>query len=418
MDFIQEYLSYVGKTEAPYTFHRWAAIGGIGALLGKSVWFDHGGFRIYPNMYIQLFGVAGSRKSTSIKRFVKLLKAVGYKDFSAEKTSKEKFIEWLSAKDAAGVEGEEDSDGMALWQGLDGPGSDHVTRAMIAADEFTDFFSTNILDFLSFLGVMWDYEGSYEHSTRAGGSVVVTNPCISILSGNTPTMLAHTIPPEALGQGFFSRTVVVYGEETGIKIAFPTPPDDNSTIELVKKLKEITSLVDGRIKITKAALDLCEKIYLTWSRLDDPRLDGYGNRRFNQLLKLCIIHCVADGKKQLEPVHVIRANTVLTRAEMEMPKALGEFGSGKFAGVTSQILKVLETTSKPMTISMIWEFVHQDLDRVSSLSDLIMGLAQAKKIQVVNGGFLLNRSVESLVAKTGEFVDWNYLTLQERSILK
>lgn len=409
-DFIERYINYVGRSEAPTTFHRWSALGGVGAYLGKSVWFEHGGFRVYPNLYIQLFGVPGSRKSTSIKKFVSLLKAAGYTDFAAEKTSKEKFIEWLSAKGSAAAE-----DDMDLWSTIDG--TQDSTDALIAADEFTDFFSTNILDFLSFLGVMWDHEGHYEHSTRAGGSVIINNPCISILSGNTPIMLAKTIPPEAIGQGFFSRTIVVYGEETGIKIAFPPAPSDSERDRIVSELMSLRTVTSGAIQMSRDALDICEQIYLTWKRIKDPRFDGYGNRRFNQLLKLCIIHAIAAHSEEIKKVHVIRANTVLTRAEQEMVKALGEFGEARNAAVTNKILKILNAASEPVTINQLWAQVHTDLDRLNALSEILTGLVHAKKAQVVGGNFLPIREVKELDLNATKFVNWNYLTKQERDVI-
>lgn len=409
VDFIGRYLNYIGESEAPVVFHRWSALGGLGAWLGKSVWFEHGGFKIYPNLYIQLFGLAGSRKSTSIKRMTSLLKQAGYADFSVEKTSKEKFIEWLSSRGQL-----EEGD---LWSGLDMDGSS--TNALIAADEFTDFFSTNILDFLSFLGVMWDYEGQYEHSTRAGGSVVINNPCISILSGNTPTMLAKTIPPEAIGQGFFSRTIVVYGEETGIKIAFPVKPSEAATAAMIDELKELRAVTSGPMSTTEEALAACEEIYVGWHRLTDPRFEGYGNRRFNQLLKLSIIHAIAAHSDVIDVEHVVRANTVLTRAEKEMAKALGEFGTSKNAAVIHKITRIIETTRKPLSISDIWAHVHTDLDRVAMLSEILSGLLHAGKIQSDDQGrgLLPIKHREELVQKSQKWLNWDYLSEQERAVI-
>lgn len=410
-DFISRYLNYVGYTEVPLVFHRWSAIAGIGALLGKSVWFEHGAFKVYPNMYVQLFGEAGARKSTGIKLFGKILRSAGFQDFAAEKTSKEKFIEWMADRAVS----EEDAE---LWGEL---GGSDTCNVLISADEFNDFFSTNILDFLSFLGVMWDYEGDYEHSTRSGGSVRVNSPCISILSGNTPTTFAKTIPPEAIGQGFFSRVVGVYAEPTGIRIAFPVPPQEEATEAIAAELATLKGVHSGAMIMEPEAMELLEAIYLGWTGLDDPRFNGYGNRRFNQLLKLTIIHTIAAHTGTVDIEHVLRANTVLTRAEADMTKALGEFGLSKNAAVNSTILAYLDKCTKPVTVQELWGIVHQDLDRMDVLANIIGGLVRAGKITVEGEGLLPVKVVKELEATGREaesYLDWGYLSSQERELRK
>lgn len=410
-DFISRYLNYVGYTEVPLVFHRWSAIAGIGALLGKSVWFEHGAFKVYPNMYVQLFGEAGSRKSTGIKLFGKILRSAGFQDFAAEKTSKEKFIEWMADR----AINDEDAE---LWGEL---GGSDTCNVLISADEFNDFFSTNILDFLSFLGVMWDYEGDYEHSTRSGGTVKVSNPCISILSGNTPTTFAKTIPPEAIGQGFFSRVVGVFAEPTGIRIAFPVPPTDEATEAIAAELASLKAVHSGPMIMTPEAMELLESIYLGWKGLDDPRFNGYGNRRFNQLLKLTIIHTIAAHTGEVDIIHVLRANTVLTRVEADMSKALGEFGLSKNAAVNSTILAYLDKCTAPVSIQELWGLVHQDLDRMDVLANIVSGLVRAGKVVIEGEGLLPRRVVQELEPTGRElnsFLDWGYLSEQERELIK
>lgn len=91
-DFFSSYIEYCGKTEVPAIFNRWAAITGLGAMLGRQYHFDHGHFHIYPNTYCMLIGSAGTRKGTAIKLMRKLIEQTGYTRFAAERTSKEKFL--------------------------------------------------------------------------------------------------------------------------------------------------------------------------------------------------------------------------------------------------------------------------------------------------------------------------------------
>ena len=97
--FIRQYLSYVGETEAPIFYHRWAAISMVGAYLGRQYSFSLGHFELYTNMYIMLIGEPGTRKSTAIKIAKKIITAAGFDKISGDKTSKEKFM-----LDLAGIE--------------------------------------------------------------------------------------------------------------------------------------------------------------------------------------------------------------------------------------------------------------------------------------------------------------------------
>lgn len=87
-DFFDLYLEYTRDTEATATFHRWAAIVGIGAFLERNIWIQHGANKHYPNHYVMFLGESGSRKSAAIKGFVRILRAAGYKTFAAEKHPK------------------------------------------------------------------------------------------------------------------------------------------------------------------------------------------------------------------------------------------------------------------------------------------------------------------------------------------
>src|SRR6187402_2504281 len=86
------YFEYVKDTESPKVYHRWSIISAVATALGRRCWLPFGANRIFPNMYIMLVGNPGTRKSVAIKGVRKVLSAAGYDKFSAERTSKEKFL--------------------------------------------------------------------------------------------------------------------------------------------------------------------------------------------------------------------------------------------------------------------------------------------------------------------------------------
>lgn len=414
-DFFSEYIAYTSDTEAPTIFHRWAAISAVGALLGRNFFVPHGHFVIYPNLYCMLLGVPATRKSTAVKIAKKLVRMAGYTAFAADKSTKEKFILDLAGQDFDPATKETSILEQNLWGPENSDLESQVTEMYVMADEFNDFFGNNILDFVSFLGNLWDYNGVFENKVKNSSSVKIPNPTISILGGNTPTGFSLAFPPEIIGQGFFSRLLLIYAEPTGKRITFPKEPPLEQTTQLVKHMMEIRARVLGKAILTPGAEHLLDKIYKHWKGIDDVRFDSYCNRRLNHLLKLCLIHAAAGGSNTLTEEVVVYAHTVLCHAEHFMPKALGEFGKAKYADTSHKVISIIEQNpDRITTIKEIWKKVHNDLESMNQLSEILRKLLGAEKIQSVKGGFLPNR--KTLTQYIDGTVDFSLLTENERNM--
>lgn len=413
-DFLSNYISYCGRTEVPAVFNRWAAITGLGAFLGRQYHFDHGHFHIQPNIYCMLIGSAGTRKGTAIKLMKKLLEQTGYKSFAAERTSKEKFLLDLAGE---GDSGELLSPQELLDQNIFGDsGAKSDCEMFVAIDEFNDFIGNGNIEFISMLGNMWDYNGLYKNRIKTGKSVEINNPTISIIGGNTPTGFSLAFPTDILGQGFFSRLLLIYADRTDRKITFPPPPTAEATGRLLEQLSRIKSASFGTAKITDGAEKCLDRIYRSQAGLDDVRFESYSNRRFTHLLKLCIITSASRGVSEIAESDVRYANTILTYVERNMPRALGEFGKAKHSDVSHKIIQLADTTHQILTFKMIWKHVSNDLEKMADLGVLLQNLVAAEKLQQVgNQGFL---PVKKLIADTDEStIDYSLLSDEERKLI-
>lgn len=407
-DFINLYLKYRANTEPPVFFHRWSILSAIGAYLGRDVGFELGDFTIHPNMYVMLIGVPGTRKSTAIKLAKKLLERAGYDHFSADKSSKEKFI-----LDLAGDEGISDDAADLINSNLWGESNVSSSREMfVACDEFNNFIGNGNLEFVSLLGELWDFSGTYSNRIKNGKSVNIHNPTVSILGGNTPTGFSLAFPSQAIGQGFFSRLILVYSDPSPRKITFPERASDEDTKYLTEQFLRIKYISSCNPCIaTDSAKLLLDKIYRQDNAIDDVRFEHYRNRRFTHLLKLCLIHTYADFRFEITEEDVICANTILTHTERYMPKALGEFGEAKHAKVVHKIISALEGSYRVMNIQDIWKHVSQDLDKPNDLTGILGGLVYAGKVLKVPDGFLAKRS--HMEARYDDTVDYGFLSDEE-----
>jgi len=416
-DFFSTYFSYVGDTESPAIFHRWSAISSVGAFLGRDYGLNHGHFTLYPNIYSMLIGSPGTRKSTSIKLMKSLLMQSGFTKIAAEKTTKEKFLMDLAGEDGSETGKPEDILDTNLWgQDDENLASAPPAELFIMADEFNDFFGNGNIEFISLLGTLWDFSGVYRNRVKHGKSISIPNPTISILGGNTPTGFSLAFPTEILGQGFFSRILLIYGEPSGKRIPFPSLPTVEDTKVMVEMLKEIKKCARGMAEITPIAKKLLEKVYTSWRGVDDVRFESYSNRRFTHLLKLCLIFSAARFDSKISETDVVYANTVLTHTESLMPKALGEFGKAKHSDVAHKIITVLDKAVKPLVFKEIWKEVHNDLDKATDLSSLLQNLMVAEKIQSTQGGFLRKRKEFEEVST--DLIDYDLLTKEEREMSK
>lgn len=412
-DFFTSYFEFIKDTEAPKFFHRWSVIASIGALLTRQFYLRHGNNTIYPNLYCMLIGNPGVRKSTAIKTIKKIIRKSGYTTIAADKTSKEKFL-----IDLGNMKGEQEEDILEqnIWSGQQ-ENTAEFSELFIMADEFNDFMGNGNIEFASLLGNLWDYSGVYESRLKNSKSVFIPNPTISILAGNTPTGFSLAFPPEIMGQGFFSRLLLIYGEPTGRKIAFPRVPEEIEIEALADKLCRIKDTAIGEVTLSKITEKLLSKIYHEWSGVRDVRFEAYSNRRFDQLIKLCLIHAAARYSAAVDEQDVIYSNTVLTHTEHLMPKALGEFGKAKNSDVSNKLMQLLDSTTAPLSIKDLWKNVHTDLEKMNDLTELLRNLVIADKIQTVDGGFLpKKRLIQDM--SSNSCIDYSLLTEEERGASK
>lgn len=423
--FLDLYLHYRKETEPPYNYHRWCAIAGVAAVLGRDFHLQFGSDKIYPNVYTMLVGESGSRKSTAIRHMRKILTAAGHTAYAPDKTTKEKFLLDLQgeSEDLHTVGGNSRAYDRTTAENLWGTKAAHdgVARCvLIAADELIDFLGQSNIDFCAMLGQLWDYDGVYESRVKNGRSVAVPDPTITTLLGSTPQNIVLMFPTELIGQGWFSRLLIIHGEKSDRKYTIPPTPPAEETAKVVEFLKKIQQQIRGSAEVTPEAHAILHEIYHSWQDIPDVRFRNYSTRRFTQLLKVTLIRAASRLSKRIDAADITWSNTILSAAEHSMPKALGEFGKGKHSAVADKILRILAGKSEPLGIKDFWKEVHKDLDKPTDLAIILQSLEQADKIFTARNE--VTHKVMGWMLKPGKqraesFVDWSLLTEEERKML-
>lgn len=427
-DFLSQYLRYTTDTESHKVYHRWSAITSIGALLGRHKYISFGHGKIYANFYCMLLGEPGARKSSAIKLIKKLLSSSGYETFSADRSSREKFLLDLSGYEDDEVSSlvkatkrGEDVTETQLW----GSNSKREpAEVFIVADEFNEFVSAGNVDFYTTLGNLWDWDDegrNFEDKVKNSKSVSIYQPTVSLLGGNTQENFARAFPPEILGHGFLSRLLLIHGIPSGRKIAFPTTPTQEATAAIIGRISSMqreAAQGAGELLVGAPARELLEKIYIEQTEVADPRFKGYNTRRYTHLLKLCIITASVMGVAIINREVVIYANTMLAAIEQKMPDAIGEFGKGRHSDVASKVLDILTHAMLPIPAKKLYIAVRKDIDNMRSMTEILNNLQFADRIQFVplpggKGGWLAKKEVSSEV----KYVDWSLLSEEERNML-
>ena len=410
LDFISAYVEFQKETESPAVYHRWCAISMIGAILGRRAYMPFGHTVLYPNMYTLLLGKAGDRKSSAIKAAKKFAALAGYAKFAATRTTREAFL--------LDLEGLTPDEGVEELHFMD---ENEPKEVYIVADEFDEFIGINNINFIRLLGVLWDYDEDIPYRDRVKNtkSVAIKDPTVNILGGTTPTNFAMAFPSEILGQGFFSRILLIHGERNSNRNTLGATQDATLKAQLIAQLQNVLIAGQGMVTHTKAAYAIMDDIYKNPEpfMFTDTRFESYQNRRFTHLLKLCMVIAIAGGRREITAADVIYANTMLAYAEKFMPQALGEFGKSKNSEVSNKIMEKLYSANGIVNHVDLYAAVSTDLADIHDLHKLIGQLEYAGKLGISKEppGYYPKRKPFS---GNLPHVDWSLLSDEEKECTK
>jgi hypothetical protein len=226
---------------------------------------------------------------------------------------------------------------------------------------------------------MWDGE-DYTYKLKNDEQVLL-DPLMTLIGGTTATDIATLIPPEAMGQGFMSRIILVGERNRRKRIARPKL-DLKLQEALGKTYHALAHKMRGAMAESEEAMEFLDSLYEVTIDLKDSRFVYYAERRHMHLIKCAMILCAARGSMQIEKSDIQQAEDILSRTELTMPEALGEFGLSPIALAKHKLVEFIEHANGPVTFNVLWAIMQRDmkmLDFRNSLADL----TNANKIKKV-----------------------------------
>lgn len=393
--FIKTYLQYVENTEPPRLLHIWAAISGISACMGRRCWLPFGVGNILPNMNIILTGAPGIRKSTALNIVGNLLRENTHVRFAPDDTGgqrqgfitamaealkdenndrdKEIISRIANASDSSKETGStvtlSDLDmAVAELENINFDTRDPYTM-YVQASELNSVLGEGNTQLMTFLQKMYDGEPyTYKLSKTTHE---LKNALLGILGATTPSQIALAMPPEAIGQGFTSRCVFVYGDKKyARKIARPS-----LDVRAKKELEETYSFVfhqlNGAFNETYRAACLLDELYMRGVAISDPRFVYYSERRHTHLQKLCMALAASRQQQTIEEIDVLAADQLLLFTEQFMGDALGEYGMNKLGAVKQRLLDMLKTTTDPIPTTALYSMLSRDMTQLEFKTTIV-----------------------------------------------
>lgn len=340
-DWIDSYLKFTENSEPPTSYQKWTAISLIASVLQRKCRLEWGPITFYPNMYIVLVGPSGRcRKGTAMGVGHEFLRKLGI-PMAAEATTREALIRSLEESGA--------QDGFSVDE--KGNMYDHSSLT-IFSPELTVFLGYNNLQLISDLTDWYDCRSEWEYRTKNSGVNTIKGVYVNLIGATTPDLVRSALPQDAVGGGLSSRMIFVSEWERSKVVPFPFLTDDDLALhEDLKHDLEAIYAMRGNFSITEEF----KKVWLKWyvhqdknpPFKDNPKFEGYVNRRGNHVLKLCMIFSASeDNEMVLKSSHINRAIQELEEVEKKMPSVFFGHGTSENADLTGRVLQTVSAIGK------------------------------------------------------------------------
>jgi len=374
MNFLLKYNSLFDGTEVPDLFATWSGISCISAMLERRVWIDMNIFTIYPNMFIIFVADSGRmRKSTAIEMTRKLLSKTNPSPrMIAQKITPEGLIDSLKTVQIEGKTVKESCGGLVV-------ASELVT--FINKDAYERGMGGLMIE-------LWDCPDKYEYRTRNRPVEEIHHGHLSLLGGTTVHSLKDAIPIQAMGDGFTSRILFIYVDETPIPVPRPTQKPEFAKVEeeLVQHLQSISS-IGGEVKLSKDAIKLFDAEYRRfWNSkfFDDPQFQAYASRRDKHLLKVAMCLMAADRKPDdplvIKQFDLEGAIVLLSDLEEHIGHIFDRIAMTETGSMTERVFSAINTSPNKLIsrADILKKFSHKL--SAQDLTKIIETLCQAQRI--------------------------------------
>lgn len=256
----------------------------------------------------------------------------------------------------------------------------------IFSEELTVFLGYQNRTLLADMCNWWDCGDRWKYTTKTQGQNDIINIWVNLLGATTPELMQMTLPQEAIGGGFTSRTIFVYEERKGKTVIFPFQSEQEVKLQdnLHRDLEQI-NLLNGEFKFDRSFLDLWAEWYPHneehfQQKFPDPRLTNYGSRRATHILKLSmVLNASRTDSMVITGEDFTRALSILGPTEQKMIGVFEGFGKNPMAQTIAEVAATISHAGTIYFSELLSRFSH-DADS-DTLKKIVMTLQDMNHVR-------------------------------------
>ena len=310
-DYIDQFLEWVGDTDCPIEYFKFAAISLIAACLSNRVWINRQlgsqTLKVHPNLYTLFIGPSGNGKSLAMSRALNLLR----------RTQFETIINLYAGKMTAPAMYE------MMWVA---PRSPHPEKPFIYVcnDELAnDIGSGEYADqFVKSLTRMYLGEPFSDATVTRGVFHIKHSYCVNWFACTMREWLKKAIKIDAVLGGFFARTIVIECGYTGrVVVPKEAPPGwQELDAHMLQETQRLLGM-SGEFHRTPEAT----KLELEWVASRPRLLEGdpmapTQRREYDHVMKFEQIFSAAEGHMAVTKEIVERAIKLAQETSRNIPE--------------------------------------------------------------------------------------------------
>ena len=377
-DFITGFAHYSEVYNTTPLFAKAAAMWMVGTAVRRGVGMRARGNALHPNLFIELVGGPGTGKSQSITAARSIfIPATNSSVIPASVTR-------------AGME---DYMQKNLQQTKSPDGGLLLSHECIGlSEEMQGILPDQDLGHLTLYNILYDLPKLHKAVTRSHGEVALEAPYCSILTGAQPAFLATTMPEQAWGMGFMSRSIMVFDVPRERRSMFVLRDiDPKLKADLITDLKSISELY-GWMTWSAEAEGLYNEWWVEAGGLPVPpakRLAmGYNARRELHMAKLAMIFSLSRSDELLVTEQdVAEAIQTLLLFESKMNNIFQEMAATGSMVMLQDVIDKIKADTAEGRVTEEASIINMLMQRFPStqVHSMIDNLINAKAIKMVGG---------------------------------
>ena len=352
----------------------------VATAVGRAVGMKLSGQQTAPNLFVLLVGGPGAGKSQAVSAARQIiLPAIPKMSLIPASVTRAGLIDYMTEN---------------LQSRLDPSGMTIPSNECIAlSDEMQGILpELNDIGHLTLYNELYDIKSTYKSRTRTSGEFTLQSPYCSIITGAQPAFFATSLPEQAWGMGFMSRSIMVFETQRERKDIFLANDIDHALkTKLIQDLREIHGL-HGWFKWMEKAKALYREWWVEQGGPPVPQNKrlamGYNTRRPLHFIKLAMIFSLSRSNDLIvTATDAARAIELLTRTEDRMRHIFAEMTATGTIAAYGDVIDTLRARASNGAILPEADLIHMLMERFppSQINSIIEHLLGSEVVALAPG---------------------------------